>query len=102
MNVTGDPALEVIGATTKTPSCLDGGCWDTCGCTENRRGGRSKTEETRISRTSGMGSKIFWWGSVFYWDPPLNFQVLPASKVGRRETSGSRASVWAELGISNQ
>ena len=47
MNVPGEPALEGIGATTKTPSCLEGRCWDTCGCTGNGRGGRGEFKDRR-------------------------------------------------------
>ena len=85
MNVPGKPALEGIGATTKTPSSLEGGCWDTCGCTGNRRGGRGqKVKEIRTSiflqtsRFLSMGFKIIGGETYSTRTPP--HQHPPTSK----------------------
>ena len=72
------------------------------GTVEGKGGGEQRQKIPRFQELQGWGPRYFGGAQSSTGTPPLNFQVLPAAQVGRRETSGSRASVWAELGVSNQ
>ena len=62
----GKLVVKGIGATTKTPSCLQGGVWDRCNCMVNRR---ERGRAAKYIIIQGFNHRVQ--GVVFYRDPPF-------------------------------